>query len=90
MSNRRKDEVNKDIEHTIPEDDEEIDAPAVGMSFSTINEMHEHMRKYAHSKGFGVVKYHNTKGDERNLKCQTNPCNHVGTRKANDLKRERK
>jgi len=48
------------------------------------------MQKYAYSKGFGVVKYHNTKDDEGNLKRQIYACSRAGTRKANDLKRERK
>ena len=80
MSSGANDEVNKHIELTIPENGEEVDAPVVGMSFSTMNEMHEHMWKYSYSKGFGVVKYHNTKNDVGNVKCQTYTCNRAGTR----------
>ena len=90
MSSVTNDEANRDIERTIPKGLEEVDALVVDISFSTINEMHAYMQKYAYSKGFGVVKYHNTKDDHEHLKRQTYAYNRAGTRKSNDLKRERK
>ena len=75
------DKANDDIEHVIHDREGEVDTPTVSMSFSNMNEVHAYMTKYACSKGFGIVKFHNTKDDEGQIKRQTYACNCAGVRK---------
>ena len=54
MSSGTNDEVKQETRHTIHAEDEEVDAPAIGISFSAMNEMHAYMQKYAYSKVLGL------------------------------------
>jgi len=90
MTSETNDKANEDIEHIIHDKEEVVDTPTVGMSFSTLNEVHAYITRYACSKGFGIVKFHNTKDDEGQIKRQTYACNRAGIRKANNSKREKK
>ncbi|XP_042983428.1 protein FAR1-RELATED SEQUENCE 5-like [Carya illinoinensis] len=79
LSNNEYHEVGVDNEQ---DNNETVEEPKVGMTFSSVEEVWSYYMKYGKQKGFGVCKRNSKQGDDGNVRWFTLVCARQGTSKS--------